>query len=214
MVGHQLQAMVSLPVNLSLNNSTTTEHQQGYKYGAESHAGDSREGDGKGGENGPLALVKTESQAPMPLSFSGGTCQKEPRDQIRRLYEQSCYDMSLTGYLKDEQRSSLDSTYEEPVEKEVRPNLNRIVGCCYTSFVDTDKYPFSLLLLLFIIFIIIIFYMNSLLISIFFYRCTIKILPRESMNFTTVYQRKFKNMAILQKIRITFMCTHLILREE
>lgn len=119
MVGHQLQAMVSLPVNLSLNNSTTTEHQQGYKYGAESHAGDSREGDGKGGENGPLALVKTESQAPMPLSFSGGTCQKEPRDQIRRLYEQSCYDMSLTGYLKDEQRSSLDSTYEEPVEKEM-----------------------------------------------------------------------------------------------
>uniref|UniRef100_A0A3B4FB63 Grainyhead-like transcription factor 2a n=1 Tax=Pundamilia nyererei TaxID=303518 RepID=A0A3B4FB63_9CICH len=115
MVGHQLQAMVSLPVNLSLNNSTTTEHQQGYKYGAESHAGDSREGDGKGGENGPLALVKTESQAPMPLSFSGGTCQKEPRDQIRRLYEQSCYDMSLTGYLKDEQRSSLDSTYEEPM---------------------------------------------------------------------------------------------------
>uniref|UniRef100_A0A3Q4G6Q0 Grainyhead-like protein 2 homolog n=1 Tax=Neolamprologus brichardi TaxID=32507 RepID=A0A3Q4G6Q0_NEOBR len=114
MVGHQLQAMVSLPVNLSLNNSTTTEHQQGYKYGAESHAGDSREGDGKGGENGPLALVKTESQAPMPLSFSGGTCQKEPRDQIRRLYEQS-YDMSLTGYLKDEQRSSLDGTYEEPM---------------------------------------------------------------------------------------------------
>lgn len=156
MVGHQLQAMVSLPVNLSLNNSTTTEHQQGYKYGVESHAGDSREGDGKGGENGPLALVKTESQASMPLSFSGGTCQKEPRDQIRRLYEQSCYDMSLTGYLKDEQRSSLDSTYEEPVEKEVRPNLNRIVGCCYTSFVDTDKIffflnliqtPFSLLFL-------------------------------------------------------------------
>lgn len=156
MVGHQLQAMVSLPVNLSLNNSTTTEHQQRYKYGAESHAGDSREGDGKGGENGPLALVKTESQAPMPLSFSGGTCQKEPRDQIRRLYEQSCYDMSLTGYLKDEQSSSLDSTYEEPVEKEVRPNLNRIVGLVVAIqvllilirfFFNLIQTPFSLLFL-------------------------------------------------------------------
>ncbi|XP_031606347.1 grainyhead-like protein 2 homolog [Oreochromis aureus] len=144
MVGHQLQAMVSMPVNLSLNNSTTTEHQQGYKYGAESHAGDSRGGDGKGGENGPLALIKTESQAPMPLSFSGGTCQKEPRDQIRRLYEQSCYDMSLTGYLREEQRSSPDSTYEEPVEKEMyHKNSSSGVGEFHHSL-PADSFQYNL----------------------------------------------------------------------
>ncbi|XP_030605720.1 grainyhead-like protein 2 homolog [Archocentrus centrarchus] len=114
----QFQAMVSMPVNLSLNNSTTTEHQQGFKYGAENFAGDSR-GDGKGGGNAPLALVKTEGHTCMSRSFSGGACQQEPGEQIRRLYEQSSYDLSLTGYLRDEQRSSPDSTYEEPVEKEM-----------------------------------------------------------------------------------------------
>lgn len=209
MVGHQLQAMVSLPVNLSLNNSTTTEHQQGHKYGPESHAGDSRE-DGKGGENGPLALVKTESQAPMPLSFSGGTCQKEPRDQIRRLYEQS-YDMSLTGYLKDEQRSSLDGTCEEPVEKEVSPNLNRIVGCCYTSFVDKIFFLFDT---------------NSFFSLLFLFTWIVCSLVS---SFTDVPQKFFlgsrwispqstsvslKTWRYYKKIRIIFMCTHLILREE
>lgn len=34
-------------------------------------------------------------------------------------YEQSCYDLSLAGYLKDEQRSTLDNMYEDAVEGEV-----------------------------------------------------------------------------------------------
>lgn len=164
-----------MPVNLSLN-STTTEHQQAFKYGAENLTGDSRGGDGKGGGNVPLALVKTEGQASMLHSFSGGTCQKESREQIRRLYEQSSYDLSLAGYLRDDQRSSPDSTYEEPVEKEVRHNLSTTMFSPYTWHK------------LFPVFCLLICMLNS----IYFHRCPTKALPRQLMNFTLVYQRKLK----------------------
>ncbi|XP_008290233.1 grainyhead-like protein 2 homolog isoform X2 [Stegastes partitus] len=109
---HHLQALRSMPVNLSLNNSTTSEHQ-GSRYGATNLSGDTRGGDGKGGGSAPLALVKTESQTSMPVPCSGGSYQEEPREQIRMVYEQNCYDLSLAGYLKDEQRSTPDSTNED-----------------------------------------------------------------------------------------------------
>ncbi|XP_071324362.1 grainyhead-like protein 2 homolog [Trachinotus anak] len=115
---HQLQALRCMPVNLSLNNSTTTEHK-GSKYGATSLAGDSRGGDGKGKGGTALALVKTEGQTSMGVSSFGGSCLEEPRDQIRMPYEQSCYDLSFSGYLKDDQRSTPDSTYEDVVEGEM-----------------------------------------------------------------------------------------------
>ena len=107
-----------MPVNLSLNNSTTTEHQ-GSKYGTTSLAGNTRGGDGKSERGTALALVKTGGQMSMGVCSSGGSYLHEPRDQIGMVYEQSCCDLSLSGYLKDEQRSTADYT-EDSVEEEVR----------------------------------------------------------------------------------------------
>ncbi|XP_042346531.1 grainyhead-like protein 2 homolog isoform X2 [Plectropomus leopardus] len=115
---HHLQALRSMPVNLSLNNSTTTEHQ-GSKYGASCLTGNTRGGDGKGGGGAALALVKTEGQTSMGVSCSRGSYRGEPRDQIRMLYEQSYYDLSRAGYLKEERRSTPDSTYEDAAEEEM-----------------------------------------------------------------------------------------------
>ncbi|XP_049440537.1 grainyhead-like protein 2 homolog [Epinephelus fuscoguttatus] len=115
---HHLQALRSMPVNLSLNNSATTEHQ-GSKYGATCLTGDTRGGDGKGGGGVTRALVKTEGQTSMGVSCSGGSYREEPREQIRMVYEQSHYNLSCAGYLKEEQRSTPDSTYEDTVEGEM-----------------------------------------------------------------------------------------------
>lgn len=68
-----------------------------------------------------LAPVKTEGQRSMGMSCSGGNYQEEPREQIGMAFEQSHYDLPLAGYLKDEPRNTPDSTYEDPVEGEVRP---------------------------------------------------------------------------------------------
>ncbi|XP_071762166.2 grainyhead-like protein 2 homolog isoform X1 [Centroberyx gerrardi] len=110
---HHLQALRSMPVNLSLNSATATEHQ-GSKYAAIGLTGEVR-----GGESGgvaALALVKTEGPMSTPAymkSCLGGSYRAEPREQIRMVYDQSRYDMSLPGYLKDDQRSTPDSTYED-----------------------------------------------------------------------------------------------------
>ncbi len=117
-----------MPVNLSLNNSASTELQAS-KYGATCLAGDTRGGDGKGGGGAALALVKTEGQTSMGVSCSGGAYREEPREQIRMVYEQSHYDLPLAGYLKDEQRSTPDSTYEDAVEGEVRWRRLYILLC-------------------------------------------------------------------------------------
>ncbi|XP_039661221.1 grainyhead-like protein 2 homolog isoform X2 [Perca fluviatilis] len=103
---HHLHALRSMPVNLSLNN-TTTEHQ-GSKYGG-----------GKGGGGAAPAVVKTEGQMSMGVCCSGGSYQGEPEDLIRMVYQQSHYDVSRAGYLKDKQRSTPDSTYEDAVEGEM-----------------------------------------------------------------------------------------------
>ncbi|XP_028437202.1 grainyhead-like protein 2 homolog isoform X2 [Perca flavescens] len=103
---HHIHALRAMPVNLSLNN-TTTEHQ-GSKYGG-----------GKGGGGATPAVVKTEGQMSMGVSCSGGSYQGEPGDLIRMVYQQSHYDVSRAGYLKDQQRSTPDSTYEDAVEGEM-----------------------------------------------------------------------------------------------
>lgn len=117
MLDHHLQALRSMPVNLSLNSSATAEYQ-GSKYGHTCLAGDPRGGDGKGG--GGASLVKTEGQTSMGVSCPGGAYREEPREHIRMVYEQSHYDLPLAGFLKDEQRSTPDSTNEDAVEGEVR----------------------------------------------------------------------------------------------
>ncbi|XP_034729858.1 grainyhead-like protein 2 homolog isoform X3 [Etheostoma cragini] len=110
---HHLHALRSMPVNLSLNNNTTTEHQ-GSKYGAICLTGG-----GKGGGGAAPAVVKTEGQMSMGVSCSGGSYHAEPGDHIRMAYEQSQYDVSHAGYFKDKQRSTPDSTYEDAIEGEM-----------------------------------------------------------------------------------------------
>ncbi|KAE8288400.1 Grainyhead-like protein 2-like protein Transcription factor CP2-like 3 [Larimichthys crocea] len=140
MLDHHLQSLRSMPVNLSLNSSAT-EHQAS-KYGATCLAGDTRGGDGKGGGGMALALVKTEGQASMGVSCSGGAYQEEPREQIRMVYEHSHYDLPLAGYLKDDQRSTPDSTYEDTMEGEMyrRSPSSGVDEFCYSSPVDSFQY--------------------------------------------------------------------------
>ncbi|XP_010750629.2 grainyhead-like protein 2 homolog isoform X2 [Larimichthys crocea] len=140
MLDHHLQSLRSMPVNLSLNSSAT-EHQAS-KYGATCLAGDTRGGDGKGGGGMALALVKTEGQASMGVSCSGGAYQEEPREQIRMVYEHSHYDLPLAGYLKDDQRSTPDSTYEDTMEGEMyrRSPSSGVDEFCYSPPVDSFQY--------------------------------------------------------------------------
>uniref|UniRef100_A0A668ACI0 Grh/CP2 DB domain-containing protein n=1 Tax=Myripristis murdjan TaxID=586833 RepID=A0A668ACI0_9TELE len=119
-LGNHLQVLGSMPVNLSLNNIAAAEHQ-GSKYGAAGAAGEVRGSDSAGGA--ALALVKTEdptSTSAYVKPCSGVSFRAEPQEQIRMVYDQSRYTMSLPGYLKDDQRSSPDSTYEDayPGEEE------------------------------------------------------------------------------------------------
>ena len=120
-----------MPVNLSLNNSTTIEHQ-GSKYDSTGLTGGIRGGDGKSEGGVYFALVKTEGQKPMGESSCGGSYPAGTGEQREMVYRQSCYDLSLSGYLKDEQRSTPDSTYEEAVEGEVSGGD---IMSCFTLFV-------------------------------------------------------------------------------
>ncbi|XP_071372772.1 grainyhead-like protein 2 homolog isoform X2 [Centroberyx affinis] len=141
---HHLQALRSMPVNLSLNSTAATEHQ-GSKYTAIGLTGEAR-----GGESGgvaALALVKTEGPTSTPAymkSCSGGSYRVEPREQIRMVYDQSRYDMSLPGYLKDDQRSTPDSTYEDAYVGEgesYHPSpSSRVDEFCYSQPADGFQY--------------------------------------------------------------------------
>lgn len=66
-----------------------------------------------------LALVKTEAQTSTGVSSCRSSYPGENRDQMRMAYKQSCYDLSMSGYFKDEQRSTPDSTYEHTEERHV-----------------------------------------------------------------------------------------------
>ncbi|XP_068425201.1 grainyhead-like transcription factor 2a [Clinocottus analis] len=123
MLDYHLQALRSMPVNLSRNNNnnnnnnnTTAAEHQGSRYGAACLAGDARGAEGKGGGVAALALVKTEGQASMGGSCAAGAYREEPREDVRMGYELNHYDASRAGYLKDEQRGTPDSTYEDAGE--------------------------------------------------------------------------------------------------
>ncbi|XP_030249136.1 grainyhead-like protein 2 homolog isoform X4 [Sparus aurata] len=146
MLDQHLQALRSMPVNLSLNNSSPTEHQ-GSKYEGTCLTRDARGGDGKGGCEAALPLVKTEGQTSIRVSCSGGAYQEEPREQIRMVYEQhSHYDLPLAGYLKDEQRSTPDSTYEDAAEGEMyhRSPSSGIDEFRYSLGPSVDTFQYSL----------------------------------------------------------------------
>lgn len=122
---HHCQALTSMPVNLSMTNSVTTE-----LYSCE-HGGV-----GKSAVSAPLALVKTESQTSAPVSCSSGSCQEEPRVQSRMVHEQGCYDLSLSSFPKDKQSSTLGCTYEDSVEEKVR-------RCCYVLLCNFSSHSMS-----------------------------------------------------------------------
>lgn len=107
MLDHHLQALRSMPVNLSLNSSSSAEHQAS-KYGSPCPTGPSRGADGKGG--GGVPLVKTESEMSVGVACSGGAYQDVQQEPVRMAYEQSHCDFPLTGFLKSERRSPPDST--------------------------------------------------------------------------------------------------------
>uniref|UniRef100_A0A665TCW3 Grainyhead-like protein 2 homolog n=1 Tax=Echeneis naucrates TaxID=173247 RepID=A0A665TCW3_ECHNA len=110
---HRLQTLRCMPVNLSLSTSTTTEHQ-GSKYGATSLPGE-RKMDSQSKHGAAITLVKTEAQMSMGMSSFRGSCLEEHRDPIKMVHEQSCYDLSLSGYVKGDHRS----TYEDAAEREI-----------------------------------------------------------------------------------------------
>lgn len=124
MLDHHLQALRSMPVNLSLNSSSA-EHQ-GSKCGSSYPIGHSRGADGKGG--GGLPLVKTESEMPEGVSCSGAAYQEERQEPIRMVYGQSQCDFPLAGFMKHEPRSAPDSTNDSAV-REVGD-----LGVCHRGF--------------------------------------------------------------------------------
>ncbi|XP_037533248.1 grainyhead-like protein 2 homolog [Nematolebias whitei] len=133
----------SMPVNLSLNNSVAAEHPSS-RQGAAGLAGDPRGGGGKGGGSAPLALVKSEDQASVAVSCSGASYQEEPKGHLRMVYEQSRYDLGLSGYLKDEQSSTPDSTYEGSVEEEIYQRRSSSGADPFIYNLPVDGFKYSL----------------------------------------------------------------------
>ncbi|XP_008322329.1 grainyhead-like protein 2 homolog isoform X2 [Cynoglossus semilaevis] len=116
LLDHHLQALKFMPVNLSLNHSSSTDHQDS-KYCTAGFVRSSRTADVKTEGEVALALVKTEAQTSTGVSSCRSSYPGENRDQMRMAYKQSCYDLSMSGYFKDEQRSTPDSTYEHTEER-------------------------------------------------------------------------------------------------
>lgn len=137
MLDHHFQALRSMPVNLSLNNSTSAEHHAS-KYGSPCPTGHSRGAEGKGG--GGVPLVKTESEMSVGVACSGGAYQEEQREPIRMVYEQSHCDFPLAGFLKNEQRSPPDST-KDGAAREVG-GLG-VCDCAFSLFINCSSLNFS-----------------------------------------------------------------------
>lgn len=115
----QLQALRSMPVNLSLNSSganATAEHQAS-KYAASCLAAHTRDVKCNVG----LSAVKVEDQSHVRVPCSGEIYREESREHSRMVYEQSHYDLPLAGFiLKEERRGTPDSTNGDNADREVR----------------------------------------------------------------------------------------------
>ncbi|CAN9514050.1 unnamed protein product [Ophioblennius macclurei] len=106
-----VQALTTMPVNLSSNYSTLGHHS--IKSEASNVSGD------QGGDDVPLSLISTEGHTSMLDCGSASSYKEDAVEGKRLLYKQSRYGLSLTGSLKNDQRSSLDSSYEDSLKKEM-----------------------------------------------------------------------------------------------
>ncbi|KAJ0000075.1 hypothetical protein NQD34_011917 [Periophthalmus magnuspinnatus] len=94
------QALNSMPVNLSLHDTATIDHSK-KQYGPLNVPTHTHTGKDRGG----TVLVKAQAQ-----TIPANVYMEEFKDPIRMPYEQNRYDNLFSGYLKEEQRSTPDST--------------------------------------------------------------------------------------------------------
>ncbi|XP_053736848.1 grainyhead-like protein 2 homolog isoform X1 [Synchiropus splendidus] len=98
-----LQKSRSMPVNLSLHNPTTVEHQDS-KHRAGNHPAAVCESESRTAAHTSLALVKTEDLT--VLSLAGISPSLDSGKKAKMVTEQNRVDVPLITYLKDEQKSS------------------------------------------------------------------------------------------------------------
>ncbi|XP_072317242.1 grainyhead-like protein 2 homolog [Eucyclogobius newberryi] len=108
------QALNPMPVNLSLHNTVTVDYSKKHhgplNVPTDSHTGKDR-----------CATVLVKSQAQ-----TANVCTEELGDAIRIPYEQSRYDDFFSGFLKEEQRSTPDSVYEDEVYQHSSGGANQL----------------------------------------------------------------------------------------
>ncbi|XP_066546660.1 grainyhead-like transcription factor 2b isoform X2 [Amia ocellicauda] len=138
-VDNRVQVLKSVPVNLSLNS----EHLDSTKRDQYSTAP---------AETGPggvpaVTVVKAEVYAPVFMSPGIHYSRGETEEQPRVIYEQGTYDVpsvNHSAYMKDDQRSTPDSTYEDSFkdeqEKYRTPSLGGEEFIYDPSGVDTFQY--------------------------------------------------------------------------
>nr|XP_015213300.1 PREDICTED: grainyhead-like protein 2 homolog [Lepisosteus oculatus] len=117
-VDNRVQVLKSVPVNLSLNADHLDSPSKRDPYGAAPPP----EGGAAGGGVPAVTVVKAEVYAPVFMGpgvhYSRAEGEELPRVVV---YEQSPYDVpavSHSAYMKDDQRSTPDSTYEDSYKDE------------------------------------------------------------------------------------------------
>ncbi|XP_046906526.1 grainyhead-like transcription factor 2b isoform X3 [Hypomesus transpacificus] len=104
-VDNRVQVLKSVPVNLSINTEHLESKREPYVSGS---------GSGDGGAT--VAVVKAEVYTPVFMGPGGVHYRVEGEEPGRVIYEQNHYDETVgnhPGYVKDDQRSTPDSPYEE-----------------------------------------------------------------------------------------------------
>lgn len=128
-VDNRVQVLKSVPVNLSINTDHQDSKREQYSAGL--------------GESGAVAVVKAEVYTPVFMG-SGVHYRTESEEQTRVIYEQAhSFDTSTVchgGFVKDDHRSSPDSTYEDD-SNEVRDVFKATVDPeCIDSFVFLNEW--------------------------------------------------------------------------
>ncbi|MBN3317579.1 GRHL2 protein, partial [Atractosteus spatula] len=117
-VDNRVQVLKSVPVNLSLNADHLDSPSKRDPYGA---APAPPEGGAAGGGVPAVTVVKAEVYAPVFMGPGVHYSRAEGEELPRVIYEQSPYDVpavSHSAYMKDDQRSTPDSTYEDSYKDE------------------------------------------------------------------------------------------------